>query len=234
MSVWWSHPLCAVSVVPGWQAGTQQTHVPHQQTAAHNALRWLAFCTASHVGVHPRVRQLTCLAPRLPTRLSCGCCAAIHDMNRKQQPKQEQYCEEDWNSVSTIEAEAYWVSKVRHRAHSNASLCVSTQTSASDSDPASVQGCGCALRLPSRMPQAERNDSRQLMQAGSTTPAQAGAARSCLPGFPALSVSVCQVEAERAAWQLAEELDLDVVTILPNFVLVGVTAWASWPGCSCC
>lgn len=29
----------------------------------------------------------------------------------------------------------------------------------------------------------------------------------------------CQVEAERLAWQLAEELGLDVVTILPNFVL---------------
>jgi predicted RecB family endonuclease len=29
-----------------------------------------------------------------------------------------------------------------------------------------------------------------------------------------------QVEAEKAAWQLAEELGLDVVTILPNFVLV--------------
>lgn len=62
------------------------------------------------------------------------------------------------------------------------------------------------------------------MQAGSITPAQAGAARSCLPGFAALSVSACQVEAERAAWQLAEALGLDVVTILPNFVLVGVTA----------
>lgn len=31
-----------------------------------------------------------------------------------------------------------------------------------------------------------------------------------------------QVEAEKVAWQLAEELGLDVVTILPNFVLVGV------------
>jgi hypothetical protein len=29
-----------------------------------------------------------------------------------------------------------------------------------------------------------------------------------------------QVQAERTAWQLAEELGLDVVTILPNFVLV--------------
>lgn len=34
-------------------------------------------------------------------------------MNRKQQPKQEQFCEEDWNNVSTIDSEAYWVSKVR-------------------------------------------------------------------------------------------------------------------------
>jgi hypothetical protein len=34
-------------------------------------------------------------------------------MNRKQQPKQEQYCEDDWNNVSTIDSEAYWVSKVR-------------------------------------------------------------------------------------------------------------------------
>ena len=33
-----------------------------------------------------------------------------------------------------------------------------------------------------------------------------------------------QVEAERLAWQLAEELGLDVVTILPNFVLVGAGA----------
>jgi hypothetical protein len=33
-------------------------------------------------------------------------------MNRKQQPKQEQYCEDDWNDVSTIDSEAYWVSKV--------------------------------------------------------------------------------------------------------------------------
>jgi hypothetical protein len=38
--------------------------------------------------------------------------AAIHDMNRKQQPKQEQYCEEDWNEVSQVPDEAYWVSKV--------------------------------------------------------------------------------------------------------------------------
>lgn len=29
-----------------------------------------------------------------------------------------------------------------------------------------------------------------------------------------------QVQAERTAWELAEELGLDVVTILPNFVLV--------------
>lgn len=33
-------------------------------------------------------------------------------MNRKQQPKQDRYCEEDWNNVSNIESEAYWVSKV--------------------------------------------------------------------------------------------------------------------------
>lgn len=38
--------------------------------------------------------------------------AAIHDMNRKQQPKHEQYCEDDWNEVSQIDSEAYWVSKV--------------------------------------------------------------------------------------------------------------------------
>eukprot|EP00879_Flechtneria_rotunda_P011466 GHRR01011979.1.p1 GENE.GHRR01011979.1~~GHRR01011979.1.p1 ORF type:complete len:332 (+),score=113.60 GHRR01011979.1:492-1487(+) len=63
---------------------------------------------------------------------------AIHDMNRKQQPKHEQYCEEDWNEVSTIDTEAYWVSKV---------------------------------------------------------------------------------QAERVAWQLAEQLGLDIITILPNFVL---------------
>jgi nucleoside-diphosphate-sugar epimerase len=63
---------------------------------------------------------------------------AIHDMNRKQQPKHEQFCEEDWNEVSQIDSEAYWVSKV---------------------------------------------------------------------------------QAERVAWQLAEQLGLDVVTILPNFVL---------------
>lgn len=63
---------------------------------------------------------------------------AIHDMGRKQQPKQEQYSEEDWNEVSQMPAEAYWVSKV---------------------------------------------------------------------------------QAERTAWELAEELGLDVVTILPNFVL---------------
>jgi predicted RecB family endonuclease len=29
-----------------------------------------------------------------------------------------------------------------------------------------------------------------------------------------------QVQAERTAWQLAEQLGLDLVTILPNFVLV--------------
>ncbi|WIA11508.1 hypothetical protein OEZ85_011621 [Tetradesmus obliquus] len=63
---------------------------------------------------------------------------AIHDMNRKQQPKHEQFCEEDWNETSQMPGEAYWVSKV---------------------------------------------------------------------------------QAERAAWQLAEQLGLDVVTILPNFVL---------------
>ncbi|KAF6264964.1 hypothetical protein COO60DRAFT_1185676 [Scenedesmus sp. NREL 46B-D3] len=67
-----------------------------------------------------------------------SCTSAIHDMGRKQQPKHEQYCEEDWNEVSQMPAEAYWVSKV---------------------------------------------------------------------------------QAERTAWQLAEELGLDVVTILPNFVL---------------
>jgi hypothetical protein len=33
-----------------------------------------------------------------------------------------------------------------------------------------------------------------------------------------------QVEAEKVAWQLAEELGLDVVTILPNFVLVSSRA----------
>jgi len=41
--------------------------------------------------------------------------AAIHDMNRKQQPQQEQYCEVDWNNISTIDTEAYWVSKVRRK-----------------------------------------------------------------------------------------------------------------------
>eukprot|EP00775_Hariotina_reticulata_P006026 gene6026-6264_t len=59
-------------------------------------------------------------------------------MNRQQPAKHGVHCEEDWNEVSTIDKEAYWVSKV---------------------------------------------------------------------------------EAERLAWQLAEELGLDVVTILPNFVL---------------
>ncbi|KAF8070868.1 TKPR1 [Scenedesmus sp. PABB004] len=63
---------------------------------------------------------------------------AIHDMNRKQPPKGAAYCEDDWNEVSTLESEAYWVSKV---------------------------------------------------------------------------------QAERAAWALADDLGLDVVTILPNFVL---------------
>lgn len=33
-------------------------------------------------------------------------------MNRKQQPQQERYCEEDWNNISAIDTEAYWVSKV--------------------------------------------------------------------------------------------------------------------------
>lgn len=35
-----------------------------------------------------------------------------------------------------------------------------------------------------------------------------------------LLLLLLQVQAERAAWQLAEQLGLDVVTILPNFVLV--------------
>jgi hypothetical protein len=43
----------------------------------------------------------------------CPFLAAIHDMGRKQQPKHEQYCEEDWNEESQMPAEAYWVSKVR-------------------------------------------------------------------------------------------------------------------------
>eukprot|EP00878_Enallax_costatus_P032607 GHUV01035850.1.p1 GENE.GHUV01035850.1~~GHUV01035850.1.p1 ORF type:complete len:199 (+),score=49.72 GHUV01035850.1:201-797(+) len=59
-------------------------------------------------------------------------------MNRKQQPKHGQYCEDDWNDVSQIDSEAYWVSKV---------------------------------------------------------------------------------QAERTAWELADHLGLDVVTLLPNFVL---------------
>jgi len=43
--------------------------------------------------------------------------------------------------------------------------------------------------------------------------------------FPGLLLwLLVQVEAERLAWQLAEELGLDVVTILPNFVLVGAGA----------
>jgi len=33
-------------------------------------------------------------------------------MNRKQQAKHGVHCEEDWNDVSTIDTEAYWVSKV--------------------------------------------------------------------------------------------------------------------------
>jgi predicted RecB family endonuclease len=35
-----------------------------------------------------------------------------------------------------------------------------------------------------------------------------------------LLLLLLQVQAERVAWQLAEQLGLDVVTILPNFVLV--------------
>ncbi|GLC66025.1 hypothetical protein PLESTF_000373700 [Pleodorina starrii] len=40
---------------------------------------------------------------------------AIHDCNVKQQPRAgpgKSYTEEDWNEVSTLEAEPYWVSKV--------------------------------------------------------------------------------------------------------------------------
>lgn len=44
----------------------------------------------------------------------------------------------------------------------------------------------------------------------------------------ALTPTHHQVEAEKAAWQLAKELGLDVVTILPNFVLVSTLPLA-WP-----
>jgi hypothetical protein len=40
------------------------------------------------------------------------------------------------------------------------------------------------------------------------------------PTHPPTHRAPAQVEAEKAAWHLAEELGLDVVTILPNFVLV--------------
>ncbi len=39
-----------------------------------------------------------------------------------------------------------------------------------------------------------------------------------------------QVEAEKVAWKLAGELGLDVVTILPNFVLV---SWQGGRSCGC-
>jgi predicted RecB family endonuclease len=41
-----------------------------------------------------------------------------------------------------------------------------------------------------------------------------------MPHLLLLLLLLLQVQAERTAWQLAEELGLDVVTILPNFVLV--------------
>jgi hypothetical protein len=44
-------------------------------------------------------------------------------MGRKQQPKHEQYCEEDWNEVSQMPAEAYWVSKVRCRLQDSQQQC---------------------------------------------------------------------------------------------------------------
>lgn len=48
--------------------------------------------------------------------------AAIHDMNRKQQPKHEQFCEEDWNETSQMPGEAYWVSKVRSSSRKAAAI----------------------------------------------------------------------------------------------------------------
>lgn len=45
---------------------------------------------------------------------------------------------------------------------------------------------------------------------------------------PFVYIPVCvQVEAEKVAWKLAGELGLDVVTILPNFVLVS-SGWTGW------
>lgn len=77
-------------------------------------------------------------------------------MNRKQQPKQEQYCEEDWNSVSTIDAEAYWVSKVRHRArtHMLHPVCQHTRVRHTGTRPACrVADALCASPLAT--PQAQ-------------------------------------------------------------------------------
>lgn len=139
----------------------------------------LALISRSQSRPCASANQLTCPAPRPPICLSCGCCAAIHDMNRKQQPKQEQYCEEDWNSVSTIDTEAYWVSKVRHRAHTHthALACLSTHACASHRHPASVQGCGCVLRLPSDASRQHRT--------------RTGWCRSLMPAWVSCPVCVC-------------------------------------------
>jgi hypothetical protein len=71
---------------------------------------WIAIWRcSSHAPAALPPPQHTCPAHH-PTHATLA--TAIHDMNRKQVPQAEQYCEADWNSVSTIEDEAYWVSKV--------------------------------------------------------------------------------------------------------------------------
>jgi hypothetical protein len=129
-------------------------------------------------------------------------------MNRAQAPQQEQYCEADWNGVSTIDKEAYWVSKVR-------AVCVRARWSQMGTWRCAARVCPVTCGL--------RRERTHIV--ASTTRS------TCTRGTPQT-----QVEAERLAWKLADELGLDVVTILPNFVLVRGTAGRAqarccWAGC---
>ena len=63
----------------------------------------------------PLLTTTSCPVPTSPMRRPCRrTCAAVHDCHAKQAPSAAsgRYTEADWNGVSTVEEEPYWVSKV--------------------------------------------------------------------------------------------------------------------------